>query len=121
MSDDIKMKYRALIKRLYEKTKNGEIEWEIPWGDKVVCTVSGFEVELSSGQSGDGEPLEFIDLKDSNGRKIDSFADTFVGGEVTGIMGAHTYYDLMREIRQMGRRKAMGVDAAIDTILKDLS
>lgn len=120
MMSDIKGKYRTLVKRLYEKTIEDEVSWEQSWNSELMCSIGGQEIYLKATRNAEGEPVELIELRDDDSRVMDSITDEFIAGQPPGVPGFDTWFELMTSLHQTARRKALGVDAAVDRILKNL-
>lgn len=120
MSPDIIEKYRKLIRKLYEKTNSNSIEWFTGRNSDFYCEVSSNYIHVRATRDADGEPLEIIEIRNSDDEVVDTFYDTDVGGVSPGISGFVDYYTLMTSLRQAARRNAHGADKALDDILGDL-
>ncbi|WP_342249340.1 hypothetical protein [Sphingomonas sp. OTU376] len=116
----LKEKYQTLVRRLFEKTMSGDVDWEIGFNNDLYCTLSGRYVYLKYTRDADGEPLEILELKDSSDQIVDSFNDTDITDMVDGYEGIANYYQLMSVLRRSARRKAVGADKALDDILRGL-
>lgn len=120
MVDEI-VRYQALVKRLYEETRKGVLNWEIDnWTSKVSVSLDSYIVQISTAESPEGEPLIQVSILTSNRDHIDSFSDDDLGASDTGIEGYSTYWRLLDKLRVMASRKAKGSDAALDAIMRAL-
>lgn len=113
-------KYRELVKRLYEKTKSGDISWQMSYENEIYCSRSKYNVYLRSTRDADGEPLEVLELKNNADQIVDSFDDTDIAGSVVGYADSDNYYQLMASLRHSARRNALGADKALDDVIRDL-
>lgn len=119
--EEIKKKFRDLVKKLYAKTMSSEVSWDQSIKNEIVAQVGDLEICLKSSKNADGEPLEIVEIREPNGRVLDSFTDEFVAGTAPTAAGFPNYYSLMVALHQTARRRALGVDVALDKLLKDLS
>lgn len=114
-------KYRALVNRLYDKTVDKGINWtQESGGPGVVGQFGSFSIRLVSVRTSNNNPLEVVEVFNSEGSKVDRFNDETIGGEGTRYPSLPYYYDLMKELRKTAQRQASGADSAIDDILKEL-
>lgn len=119
MADTID-KYRKIVERLWVKTNNGTQKWEYVddettfartyIGDITLIIEDGFD---------DDVPVVAIELY-RNGKMIDRFTDETVKGEVPSISNYESYFRLMSVLFDEARRRALGVDEAIDSVLDEL-
>ncbi len=115
-------KYRSLVEKLYDRTINGKLTWQLDdWDDKLVVTkMAKYGISLTYGQNAEGEPLEIVNIMNNNGEVIDTFNDEFVAGMAPSIGNFINYWYLMRNLRDTAARQAKGVDKAIDEIIESL-
>lgn len=117
---NLKEKYRNLVRRLYDKTTMGQIDWDVDRNDEIYCSLSNYDVHLKSSRDADGEPLEIVELRNKDNQPVDSFDDVFINEVIFDVPGVDNYYQMMQFVRSAARRKAMGADKALEEVLKDL-
>jgi hypothetical protein len=106
-------KFEKLIERVYEKTKQGQLSWQVAAADDA------FEVDLGNGTlllfqgrtPGEGFPYTGITLFDASGRILEN--DTVPENPDFGTSRAE---DLFRLARSSARKS----EHAIDELLKGL-
>ncbi len=99
-----------LIRRLLNKSNEGEIDWEATANAKrFLTTLSNYSVLIS--EEGEDYVLYIVDQFDEI---IEQVADPDLR-EVDGDS-----FKLMKELHQVARRNARGADKAIDDILEML-
>lgn len=108
-------KLEKLVRTLAEKTRLGELAWDesersgvfqLPFSNS---TVRIFTRE-SRAHRGDVEYV--VAILNSLGAEVEEISD-----ETLGVEWA---FSIMKDLYEAARRKAMGVDVAIDSILDDL-
>jgi hypothetical protein len=116
-------KYRELIKRLLEQTKRDVITWKITSEKNTFNALfTGFTVQISSSwEYSDeiGEPLEIYHVRifNADGDEIAVIEPIdFEKGDFDERYPYYTFEDLFG----WARSKAMGVDMAVDSLLKQL-
>jgi hypothetical protein len=118
-----------LVTRLYEKTKRDEISWETTEEETEFQSVfAGYSVRIalveSSDDRGEWHTTYVLRLYNSVGRLMDTFwADpTVLDGLQPDDPGkSKNIAKLMEFIYEQARNRALGVDVAIDEILKALA
>ena len=114
-----KEKFKKLVNILYSKTYKKEIEWK---NDDVLgtyCFVGSRMISLEEGHNEDMEPIETVEIRNSDGELAESFNDELFKDD-TAPAGFTSYWNLMTLIRETARRQATGADDAIDAILLEL-
>lgn len=114
-------KYAQLIERLIAKTEEKSVDWELING-QVSCLLGDFYIFLTDSRDAEGEPFEFLEMKDSSEFKtIEKFSDADLKAVSRKEADSSTYYyHRMRELREIAFRQAVGADAALDAVLKEL-
>jgi len=111
-------KYVQLIQRLIKRTEDGTANWEPTSRDGVFAlSLSDFTVRLSALQSGGGSPLIHFEIVNSLGTVVDKFTDADAGHELDD---AGEFFKRSENMYDLARRKAFGVDAALDSLLAEL-
>lgn len=118
--EDLKKKYRVMVDSLYRKTFAGSLDWDITFLGHLEVNVGNYSIRLSEYKDEEGEPFEKIEILGSNEKLIDGFTDSFLNKETPPEADFPNYYMKMKDLHQQARRKAMGLDQAIDEILGDL-
>jgi hypothetical protein len=100
---------------LLSRTTEGQVKWEVTAVDGVFLAVfSKYSVTAGTHFDDNG----FLHVKDESGTLIDTIdTDALVGEGMTYAAAKR----LLGEIHTMARRTAMGAEAAIDSLLKDLA
>lgn len=108
-------KFVSIIRKLIEKTDSGELDWETTEATGTYqVSFPRFSVRIFS-QDGDIGPDIHVQVISEDGSILDDVKD----GDLSQLMpGAFT---LMSNLLQNARRCAMGVDAALDALLKELT
>ncbi|HLL75458.1 MAG TPA: hypothetical protein VK421_09330 [Pyrinomonadaceae bacterium] len=107
-------KLNQLIDLLYERTQKGQVNWEsTPDEDAFVVHFSELSLSIRSGYDEDGDEFVSISLRNQNGRVIDN--DYF--WDAMTETGA---WDKAFSLYSAAKRKALGVDEALDRILDEL-
>ena len=115
-------KMSTLVQRLYKKTKKGEIDWEeITEPGIFMAALPGYAVFISR-RSSSGSDSTFdqvgndyvISINNLDGRVIEEVTDVDLR-----LVWEHSYRD-MGNLYEAARRKAMGVEEALDDILSEL-
>ena len=107
----------ALLERLAEKTHAGQLTWgrdvfQTP--NKVVTEISGHYVSVSEVERERTDPDYIIAVEDVNGEVLDSFSDVDLRNALSSPFAK------FRELYRAAWSNAMGVDIAVDEILKAL-
>ncbi|NYZ61802.1 hypothetical protein [Luteimonas deserti] len=105
----------ALTRMLAERTERGELKWEEserPGVFQVSFSNSSVRILHRDSRLQRGSTEYVISIINSLGVEVDE-----IGDESMPTEGA---YSLMKQMYEQARRKAMGVDTAIDSIIEDL-
>jgi hypothetical protein len=104
-------KYATLVKRLLDRTSDGSLTWEETGLDGVFqASLPKFAVQVLP--IGDDYLVRLID---ADGEVIDSVSDP----ELTEYL--EDSFLKMRDLYQIARRSALGVEKALDSILESLN
>jgi hypothetical protein len=111
-------KLLKLFQRLHAKTKAGEIKWEQTSRSDVFQTAfPNYVVKLSARPSDSGEAFDyFVSIVNENGVVLETASDI----DISKAFPAVEAYKTMRELYDMARREALGVNAALDSLLGEL-
>ena len=109
-------KIARIVLRLAEKTLNDEIDWEESSVDNnYVATFSGYSISISEEPGFDADSPDYVlNIRNEDGLVIESKTDV----ELKDYMSES--FIKMKNLHQSARRKAMGVDDALDNILSQL-
>jgi RecA-family ATPase len=106
-------KIGLIIKKLYDKTMRGEIQWEkTNEGDVFQKSFSSYSVRLSFYDSTAGITYYRVSVFDANGELLEQVTDSQLGEEFENA------YDTLSMLYVTARRQAMGVEKALDDILQ---
>ena len=121
MSDD---KALNLVRLLYKRTTAGSIDWQYARKDEVSASVDEYSLVLRRQEDQDypEQPDYFLTLVDSQGRNIETISNISLRPlmDRVGDEGLNPY-QLLAETYRLARRKALGVDEALDSVLKRLA
>ena len=126
MSDnDALEKTLALVQRLHARTRDGKVDWETTHIEGLFAVQLGeFVLRLKQIPDPDypDQPDFKLDVEDASGRTIERITNTTlrpVNDRLTeeGL----SPYNLMERTFDMARRKALGVDDVLETILQGLA
>jgi hypothetical protein len=112
-------KQAELVRRLYEKTTLGEVEWKKTASDDAFqSSFKNSSVRVASTKL-QTQTLFTVELLNKDGDVADSFDDSDLDTEMFGEVNRENYQKL-REIFEMARRHAQGADKVLNEILKAL-
>lgn len=106
----------ALVKRLRDQTVNGKVEWERTATNGIYqASFPNYSIKISEGRSpqSDESPAIYVRIYNSEGTLIESFNDE----DLPTDTGPNAPYAIMSQLFEFARRQAMGVDAALDSIM----
>lgn len=114
-------KYLKLLSRLEEKTASGQADWQTTANDGVFSLAfSNYSVQIGLKRVyNQDDPDVVISILNSVGDVVDAVRDTELGPE-SGFELSE-FYKRMRRLYDSARRRASGVDEALDSILDDLT
>ncbi|MGD9616870.1 MAG: hypothetical protein AB7H90_17300 [Alphaproteobacteria bacterium] len=111
-------KYTQILHLLVEQTDNGKLDWK-ETGNESAFLVSfpNYSLMLSEKKARDSDMPDYvISIINSEGKTVDEFSDVSLGTEYSG----EDFFRLMRELFNKARRRALGVDEALNDILAHL-
>lgn len=106
-----------VIMKLISKTNDGMINWETTdRDDEFQLSFAEYTIRLSIGQSPSNStaPAYYVSIYNSNGQLIENVTDEDLDGYLQDS------FKELRELYGAARRNALGVDKAIEDILKEL-
>jgi hypothetical protein len=110
-------KQLMMIQALLRNTKSGRLEWrETGDSDAFQALFSGTSFILRKQKGQTNEPDYQGIIVNEQGNVAESFMDTDFASEGRGPEA----YNAMHELFDLARRKVLGVDRIIDSILKEL-
>lgn len=111
---------RSLVEAIYRKTASGELDWTFDQEADVCETDIGQGYfQVCSDVDDDGDYYYY--LKILNGRK--QVIDTLYGGafgSTPPTTGHANYWTLIRDLRTLAHRRAVGADAVVQSMLDAL-
>lgn len=120
MTDQIQQ-YRILAERLYKRTVEDTLKWEIEWGtSNPVTSLGGYQVKLKRGETAEGEPIVLVQILDKSDEFVDGFSDATLSQYQTNIEEISGYWTLLDRLYDLAYRKAKGADKALEAIINDL-
>lgn len=107
-------KMLVLINKLAERTGKGNLEWKSTEASGVYQTsFPKYSVRLAIRKNQRVADLDYVvQIIDNSGELVEEVDDT--------DFGSGDHYEVMKELYEGARRKAKGVDDALDSILEDL-
>lgn len=110
---------QEMVERLYVKTSQGDINWELNSDRNPVTSVASYRVMLNRTYLGNGA-MENLTILSDHDEVIDSFTDEDLDADFNSPVGFESYYMLMEALREKAFRQAVGADKAIADIMKTL-
>jgi hypothetical protein len=109
-------KIARIVQRLHAKTAAKEIKWERTSRSDVFQTaLPNYVVKVSTTPSDQSMGLDYVvSIVDASGAVLESASDV----DVTKVFTQA--YPMMKDLYEMARRSALGVDAALDSLLAEL-
>jgi hypothetical protein len=110
-------KFQVLLERLIDRTDQGKVSWEIT-AEKGTYQASfpNYAVRIFTRPSETWGQIDYVlTLHDEGGEMVDQIADVELRDS-----GFDDAYKRMEHLYNQARRKAMGVDKAIDDLLSEL-
>ena len=106
-----------LVQQLLEKSNEGKIKWEKTATDGVFqAAFPGYSIRLSTEPSAFSSQEDyFVQISNDEGETVEIISDS----NLTSMIGSDAWR-MMKDLYQGARRSAMGVDAALDSILAEL-
>lgn len=120
----VESKQLKLFRLLVDKTLKDELDWERTIDEGVYqVPLAGYVIQVRAVSSEHGGPDEadyVVKVIDQNGIVMDSFSDAEVASDITNNDRTQ-FYRSVSEMFNRVRRRAIGADQAIDSILEELS
>ena len=108
----------TLVQKLNERTIAGQVNWERTAEEGVYqASFPNYSVRLFTRERR-GERDYIIQIVDQDGTVVEDSSDVDLA-RVSGL-GLPDTFDFMRGLYNIARRKAMGVDQALDTLMEIL-
>jgi hypothetical protein len=108
-----------LVLRLKQKTAEGSVPWEATPGKATFQTsLPKFSVRIAE-IPGEGEVDYEIRVYEEGGRLLERASDVEISKAMEGISGQESF-KTMKELYTMARRRAFGVEEALDELLASL-
>lgn len=102
----------VLLREIVAKTHDGRMEWEPTASASLfLSAIESYSLHVSKQEQGPAGPYVRVVLKDEDGRMLLSFDSDEVDKQ---------HGQLMNELYESARRKALRVDQAVDSILSML-
>lgn len=112
MPNDKIVTFFELLKKL---TNNGNMQWSVTSDDDIYqSSFSNYSVQISKCPDENGEPDYFITIFDSNGETIEHLQPSDISPPY------RKPYLEFSELFEITRRQALGVDQALDDIIKEM-
>lgn len=112
MSDEKRI---ALVKGLLEQTDAGKLSWEETTDeDYFQVAFPKYVVVIAKREYSDGDVYHFVLIRNAAGKVVDSIDYQDIP------LAFEDPRDLLKGLYEKARRRASGVEAAIDEILSDL-
>ena len=107
-----------LVSRLHGSTKADRVDWRpTTRNDEFEVSFPRYSIRVRQKRRRGEEFDYFITILNEEGVMVEEFSDLDLAQEEFEESSA---FQLMSEIHEMARRKAMGADQAIDALLKEL-
>ena len=106
----------ALLLKVHQQTLEGRLAWEeteFPEVFQVAFTTNTVRIGIASSK-GRGADLYYLSIYNAAGSRLETAFHHELSDEMPDS------YDVMKQIHELARRKAMGVDQAIDKLLAEL-
>lgn len=112
-------KFEKMIQRLIQKTDEGTANWQETSRPNVFAlSLADFSVLLRQVDSEEAVGIDvLVEIVNKDGKVIDSVRDV---DSVPEFGDPHEWYKRMSDLYKAARRKAMGVDEALDKLLEEL-
>jgi CBS-domain-containing membrane protein len=107
-------KMLALLEKLEQQTAAGRLEWEeTEKADVFQVAFPDYSVRIAHA-TGPNHDLIILSIYNAQGRLIESMTDDDISSEVSNP------WQRMQSLHEGARRRAMGVDEAIDKLMAEL-
>ena len=109
------IKMISLLTNLIEKTDQGKVLWEQTEArDQFQAAFPDYAVRLSVRNRLIGDPDYMLSVFNKDGNMLEEVSDVDLKSDLS------TSYSAMKNLHLAARRKAMGVDTALDRLLAEL-
>lgn len=107
---------QEMVERLYERTLNSAVAWELNADRNPFTNLAGYRVVLSRTWRGNGA-MEDVSVISNFDELIDSFTDEDLDNDFNSPKSFDSYFKLMEALREKAFRQAVGADKAIASIM----
>ncbi len=110
------------MQKIFLKTKAGNLNWEKTANDEEFQTILSHWVIRVQRQFHDGVEDYWIAILDKDGTTLESISDSELRHKFVDVESdlANDVFPLMEELFRTAKRRALGVDGALDSILEEL-
>lgn len=119
MIDAIAAKYATLLMRLHLRTQQGRIPWTLDGARDPIARIGNRYVALSTFGPIGARSFKLW-LRDLEGAPIESVTDEDLADREPLESVHDSFETLMSDLRTTAFRQAVGADAAIDDVIRDL-
>ena len=110
-----------LVRKIDAKTDSGELSWEKTVSDEEFqANLSNSLLRIRREYTGSTDPDFVLTVLDKNGTELESISDAYLNRFWRRDIVPDTAFAVMQRIFKAARRKALGVDKAIEGILSEL-
>jgi len=112
-------KLGILTYKLWQQTQAGKVDWEETAKNGVFQAIFGdntIQIHMEISQE-DGEPYIYVTILNADGDQIERFHDAEVR---KFIPGSQKSFEMMKQIVDTARRRALGTEQALDSIISIL-
>lgn len=115
-------KYRQLAFRLYKRTMERGVRWQLDANDNAVeAQIGSQSIVIRQRNNTELETLYKLEIRNSSSAYIDGFTDEQLGSGSVPNLGDMTYYQLMDNLFGLAKNLATQSTIAIDEVLDTLS
>lgn len=111
-----------LAQSLLAATEEGRVEWSAADDTQTTFSTarSAGSVVIESHDRDGAEPY-ILTVFDSSGRRVETLESSWDQGDtVLGIRQAARWNDLLRNLYEAARRRALNIDTVLDALINDL-
>lgn len=113
---------RRLVEGLYLGTINGKVKWSYDSaGDLCEAKLGDGYIQVVRETDEDGDYFSYVKVLNSDKQVIDNIYGGTLGGNEPSNTGHANYWQLMKELREVAERQALGADQVISSILKQIN
>lgn len=113
-------KHRKLVELLYQKTNEGQLDWNEDESDNsYMVSIGSSFLEINTTMDENDDPVVFIRVF-RDGNIIERFTDNDIKGRRPSVAGYDTYYKLMSSLYDMAKRRHSGADVVLDDLIQKL-